>query len=419
MNETLLKDSPTHHNLILFTDAFPYGTAETFLETEILYLSEVFNQIIIVPYTRTWKKNSREEPRRSIPSNAICKPPLIPNVYNRTHRFFSGIFNFSPITFCITEFLKKRVFLKKSWFSDWLNASLRTRAILTNSVFRQITQSNVTLYFYWGKNAAYSLLFLKKVPGKKVIRFHGGDLYEEQRAKGYIPFREPILKSLTHAVFISEHGEKYLHRRFPKINFVSQVFRLGVPDTELSSPSQDNILRIVSCSALIPVKRVNLIISALMRIDFPIEWTHFGDGPERMELLAILKKMPKNVKVTLSQNIPNRQLRQYYVDNPVDIYLLVSESEGVPVSIMEALSAGIPVMATDVGGVPEIVDSSVGRLLSRNISAAGISKEICTFYLLPLRTHKILRQNARNRWQEKCRADILYRRFADFLSHSD
>ena len=383
------------------------------------YLSEAFDRITIIPYTRTWGENSSGEPCRPIPSNAIFKPPLIPNVYNRIQRLFTGLFNFSPIAFCMVEFLRKRVFLKKAWFSDWLNASLRTRAILSHPTIKRIARTDATLYFYWGKNAAYLLPFFRHNPGKKVVRFHGGDLYEEQRAKGYIPFREPILRSLTRAVFISENGENYLHRRFPNINFVSQVFRLGIPDAGPSSPSQDNILRIVSCSALIPVKRVNLIVSALMRIDFPVYWTHFGDGPERIKLLTALQKLPDNIKSFFSLNIPNRQLRQFYVDHPVDLYILVSESEGVPVSIMEALSAEIPIMATAVGGIPEIIDASVGRLLSKDVSADDLANEICTFYHLPRHAREALRQNARNRWQIKCRADILYRRFADFLSHSD
>lgn len=414
-----MKNSTAILDLILFTDSFPYGSAETFLETEILYLSEAFNHIIIVPYTRTWVKNSSGEPIRPIPSNVICKHPLIPNPYNRTYRFLSGVFNFSPIAFCITEFLRRRVFLKKAWLFEWMNSSLRTRAILAHPTFRKIKQSGGTLYFYWGKNAAYLLPFFRHNPGKKVVRFHGGDLYEEQRANGYIPFREPILRSLTHAVFISEHGENYLHQQFPNINFASQVFRLGVSDAGLSFPSRDNVLRIISCSALIPVKRVNLIVSALMRIDFPIEWTHFGDGPEREELLTASQKLHKNIMVRFSLNIPNSHLRKFYVDHRVDLFLLVSESEGVPVSIMEALSAGIPVIATAVGGTPEIVDNSVGRLLPKDISINDIANEIRTFYHLPPDTRKMLRENARNRWEEKCRADILYRRFADFLSHSD
>ncbi|NCO54621.1 MAG: glycosyltransferase, partial [Bacteroidetes bacterium] len=49
----------------------------------------------------------------------------------------------------------------------------------------------------------------------------------------------------------------------------------------------------------------------------------------------------------------------------VDLFINVSESEGIPVSIMEALSAGIPVIATNVGGTNEIVNNDVGFLIDK------------------------------------------------------
>ena len=56
-------------------------------------------------------------------------------------------------------------------------------------------------------------------------------------------------------------------------------------------------------------------------------------------------------------------MREYYRDTHVDLFISLSAQEGLPVSIMEAISFGIPVLAADVFGVPEIVTANTGCLV--------------------------------------------------------
>ena len=66
----------------------------------------------------------------------------------------------------------------------------------------------------------------------------------------------------------------------------------------------------------------------------------------------------------------NEEVMEYYKNNLVDLFVNMSESEGLPVSMMEAMSFGVPVIAPDVGGIKEIVDENSGWLLScENCSA--------------------------------------------------
>lgn len=55
-----------------------------------------------------------------------------------------------------------------------------------------------------------------------------------------------------------------------------------------------------------------------------------------------------------------------YSEHPVDVFINLSTNEGVPVSIMEAISFDIPIVATDVGGTSEIVTDETGILVSSN-----------------------------------------------------
>ena len=102
---------------------------------------------------------------------------------------------------------------------------------------------------------------------------------------------------------------------------------------------------------------------------------------------------------------------QFYKDNPIDVFLNVSLNEGVPVSIMEAQSFQIPVIATSVGGTSEIVDNNNGLLLSKNIQPGELAKVINDVYLkrtVWLRKRKITYRN----WEEISNAEQNYNNFA-------
>jgi glycosyltransferase involved in cell wall biosynthesis len=68
----------------------------------------------------------------------------------------------------------------------------------------------------------------------------------------------------------------------------------------------------------------------------------------------------------------------HYAQEPVDLFVLLSRSEGLPVSIQEALAAGVPVLATDVGGVAEAVgrDGEAGLLLPADADDAAVLRAL-------------------------------------------
>ena len=186
--------------------------------------------------------------------------------------------------------------------------------------------------------------------------------------------------------------------------------RLGV---NASSPNPDegsDTLSIISCSNAIPLKRVELIAEALLKADFPVDWTHIGSGPTLEKISSMIESAPKNVSVSLLGQKSNEVVRDLYTKKHFDIFLNVSTTEGVPVSIMEALAAGIPVIATDVGGTGEIVDSKVGELTNVNISADELLNILRNYYFSRAGLHS-MRQNAISRWDKLCNSEKNYRNF--------
>ena len=76
--------------------------------------------------------------------------------------------------------------------------------------------------------------------------------------------------------------------------------------------------------------------------------------------------MGDNVEVDLKGQVAHQDVLAWFKENPADVFINVSSSEGLPVSIMEAFSYGIPAIATAVGGMPEIVAGDCGLLLEPN-----------------------------------------------------
>ena len=112
--------------------------------------------------------------------------------------------------------------------------------------------------------------------------------------------------------------------------------------------------------------------------------------------------------------IQNVEVYKYYNEHCADLFINVSSSEGLPVSIMEAISFGIPVIATDVGGTGEIVKNGIsGFLINRDFETVELAKKIMNIYELPYDEFISLRKNTRNLWREKYQGKINYKNFAN------
>ena len=176
---------------------------------------------------------------------------------------------------------------------------------------------------------------------------------------------------------------------------------------------------IVSCSNLYKWKRVNKIISSLSKIKtLNIEWFHFGDGPEYEKIIELAKKQLKNnIKFNFLGRVDNDTILEWYQKNIPPLFINLSNSEGVPVSIMEAMSFGIPCIATIVGGCGELVTQNTGFPVDVNLSDKKIAGIIDGFFSLEPEIQEEMRKNAYSCIQDKFNANKNYFNFCeDILS---
>ena len=98
----------------------------------------------------------------------------------------------------------------------------------------------------------------------------------------------------------------------------------------------------------------------------------------------------------------------------------VSLNEGLPVSIMEAISFGIPVIATDVGGTSEIVrDGFNGYLLSKDFSDEDFAALLSRVYNMKDAEYETLRTNARAFWERNFDASKNYPAFISQITKEE
>ena len=259
--------------------------------------------------------------------------------------------------------------------------------------------------------------------GKSVVRFHGSDLYEE--AKGFLPFRERLFPAIDMACPVSQHGADYLKNRYGALTPPVTVSRLGTKDWGINpEPITNQPFHLVSCAHIIPLKRIDLILEALFllyrenRLSRPLLWTHIGEGALRnqFEKSVMDAKLTEKLTICFHGEMLHDDVMVFYKEKPVDLFISTSRSEGVPVSMMEALSFGIPVMATAVGGVPELVSDDAGCLLPANPTTEEIALRLFEYMELPPSAQKAKRKQARSVWENGWNADVNFKQFCTTLN---
>lgn len=181
----------------------------------------------------------------------------------------------------------------------------------------------------------------------------------------------------------------------------------------------DGKIKLVSCSYVHPVKRIDLIMDTLKELKIhPIEWVHMGNGILLDEMRQIASKVMEensNITIDFKGYVSNEDVQKYYTEEKVDIFINLSSSEGVPVAIMEAIAYGIPVIATDVGGVSEIIDENHGLLIAANAKAEDIKKELEKFIDIYTRNAENMRISAHKFWKLRFDANKNYNSFFNSL----
>jgi colanic acid/amylovoran biosynthesis glycosyltransferase len=400
--------------IAILTNAYPYYPGEQFIEDEIAF----------------WADN----PAASVtllPAVVAGEPRPIPDGVSIDLSMASGTrvgrLWFMLLALFSTMFRRELIHL---WRSRKLGTYTAVRAMLHTSKvleqakrLEQYARANGKIdvaYCYWNEAQSYAALVAKARGSvrKVVSRAHGFDLYEMRRRHEYMPLKRQFIRAYDRIFPLSQEGRTYLEGTYGAPSENIKISSLGVPLTNaLSRPSPAGFLHVVSVSFCVPVKRLDRIIDALSLFarqhdQIKTTWTHIGGGPlfdEVRELARVRLADISNLSFEFLGDMPNHAVKTYYLDTPVDLFMNTSESEGMGVSLMEAMSAGVPALAPDVGGVSSLVSNECGALLSPCPSSQEIATAIDRITLEDGKS--ALRTNARKVIEAHFNAAKSYRDF--------
>lgn len=385
--------------ILYFTSSYPFGSDVIWKTHEINAFKSAGFHVTVIPFN-----HSGEVSERLLLEGIDYERPLqVESVSISLKKKFLSILFSKKVMFFIKEMMRSKAFMNKLRLISWIIESYTVKQLYSNARIAALkgeSDEDTIWYFFWARGSSLIIPLLGPRKFKVACRFHGYDLYK-YRSSGYIPYQSEQVKFSDLLLPCSEDGMKYLLNEYSIPSSKIYVARLGARTVGESKHSDDGVLRIVSCSRVIALKRLNILLEALQHLDFHVVWTHLGDGEMLAELKNCSTKMVnKNVDVKFMGWLAPEEVMQFYRDSSCDLFINVSSSEGIPVSVMEALASGIPVFATDVGGTSEIVDEKVGVLLPSEISPRELANRIQWYYHLPDKTKMEYRRSAFERYKK-------------------
>ncbi len=363
--------------IAFITSSFPFGKSEVWAINELNSLQELGIRVTIVP--RTGKGKIINQDALKFKSNLIDLP-----FFNFKILFFfikfvltdpflflillSGIIKQSN---SINNFLKGFLILPKSLY---LANKLNLKKI--EHIHSLSTTSTATM--------AYIISAVNKVPWSYTL--HSSSILNSKYKRSFLFQSRSASKFRTISNMTAKDLSNFIGPSLSKKIF---MVRLGVNIKPLKKEKNfiNNPLIISTPAELKDHKGHIFSINAAKNLtDMGIsnfKWFFFGSGPLLKKLQKKVKKLNLVNHCYFPGNINHQELLQKYDNNEIDIVVSSSISipnvfEGIPVSLLEAMSYEIPVIATDSGATRELVDGTSGILVNQNDSEA-ISNAIITF----------------------------------------
>lgn len=216
--------------------------------------------------------------------------------------------------------------------------------------------------------------------------------------------KKGYLKKTDHTIMVSEPNKEMWIKLYPFIKNKTSVVHNGIDiqafekhlihfstqdktkiRTKHFKANSDNFV-ILTVAALHPRKGLDTLIKSFTKTGeaFPkAKLIITGEGPQRPTLEKLIKKLSLDNKVVLTgqqENIP-------YLMKSADMFVLPSDKEAFGLVLLEAMTTGLPIIASNVGGIPDIIKNNKNGILVNPGNADELSEK-----MIKLITNKALRE---------------------------
>ena len=195
-----------------------------------------------------------------------------------------------------------------------------------------------------------------------VLTLQEGDPWEYMFKRWFIlPFR-PLLSVGFRNASAVQAISTYLARWAKKMGYqgeisiipngvdIARFSHVGLPKSHMVDG--DGVI-LVTTSRLVHKNAIDVVIRALKLLPDTVRFLIYGIGPDEMTLKILAKKLGVEHRVTFNGYIEHSELPQVLSES--DIFIRPSRSEGMGISFIEAMAAGVPVIATQEGGIADFL----------------------------------------------------------------
>jgi len=203
-------------------------------------------------------------------------------------------------------------------------------------------------------------------------------------------YPEPYLKELIvnarPFITISDYNKRLLLQKYKLEDSQIVVNYCGVDAAyfQKEKPGPPSVFTVTSVTALKKIKGVIFLIEALRQIDrekIDCRCNIIGSGNDHDELLTLIHQYGLSEKILLLGARSPSEIKDYLGESSV--FVLPSLSEGLPIAVMEAMAMALPVVASNITGLPEIVEDGSSGFLVETENADALADKIAHFYHHP------------------------------------
>lgn len=265
-------------------------------------------------------------------------------------------------------------FVRRFWFRQLLDQPWQISRVELEALERILTKTDARLlHIYFGHIAVHLLPLIRAWPHPSVVSFHGADVLVDMNKPAYRRATGEMLAAVQRVLVRSESLRRALMDLGCEPGKIA-IVRTGIPLGEFPFRQrkfpENGEWRFVQACRLIEKKGLPTTLRAFASFlaQYPrATLTIAGEGPLLADLQELSNQLKIGTQVSFAGLVSQEKLREILYR--AHVFLHPSETggdgnqEGVPNSMLEAMASGLPVFATNHGGIPEAIETGMSGVL--------------------------------------------------------